>query len=706
MRQRLSRISGLRPDQLHIVEASLIGVFFIQALRFLVGTLYARIASASQYPALDPALIDESLPGLVDPSTMSNEVFFLVYALALPLVAIIAGRYRVLILVAAILAAGGRVLMNLDTTISPTIAAGLAVGGGLFYLVLIARHRLRVLPYFFVIALTVDQLFRAAGNTLDPSWSPDYAGIQIMLSLVAVVLAGLTALGIVSRWLGDDNNGRKAQPGLITFWGGLGMGGLLFLQLALLALPNAILARSGAGYPAYPIVVPALIVATMMSLVPAVRGRARYYIGLFDSSFRGWFWMLLIALLLVVGLRLQALATIALLVVAQFCATLIWWWLARPQAQKERNLSGLWVVIGMLLFGVLVIFDNFTYEYAFVRDFAPELDALNAVIPPLLRGFRGLGLAVILLALFFAALPIVRTQRRIPWQGGTVAGSLAALVLTAGAGFGGFIAAQPPIIAGLFNPQELRIGTYNIHSGYNEFYHYDMRAIARTIQQSGANIVLLQETEAGRLSSFGVDQPLWLARRLGMDVRYFPTNEGLQGLAVLSDLEIGFDDGELLTSVGTQTGLQRVQMLPAPGEPVITVYNTWLGVLLESGGNRTVVEQEADQRQQLNEIFDILATHTTGDQLFRSRTVLGGTFNNVPDSPLVQEILSLGGNPPLFTDPFAGLPPDLTYTYWRTGQRARLDYLFITRGLSGFGAQAIDTNASDHRLAVIGVTLR
>lgn len=705
MRQRLRVFSSFRPDQLTILEASLIGIFFVQALRYLVGTLYARIASASQFPALDPALIDESLPGLVSTATMSNEVFFLVYALALPLIAVIAGRFRALIVIAAILTATGRALINLDTTISPTVAAGLAVGGGLLYLALIARHRLHTLPYFFVIALAADQLFRAAGNTLDPSWATEYSSVQIALSLIAVVLTAVTAFGLTNRQR-DDAAAQRSQAGLITIWGGIGMGGLLFLQLSLLALPNAILARSGAGYPAYPIVVPALIVATLLPLVPAVRGRARYYIGLFDSSFRGWFWMLLIALLLVVGLRLQALATIALLVLAQFCATLIWWWLARPQAQKERNLSGLWLILGMLIFGMLTVFDNFTYEYAFVRDFAPELDALNAVIPPLLRGFRGLGLAVILLALFFAALPIVRTQRRIPWQGGTLAGSMAALVLTAGAGIGGFIAAQPPVIAGLTSPQELRIGTYNIHGGYNEFYHYDMRAIARTIQQSGANIVLLQEIEAGRLSSFGVDQPLWLARRLGMDVRYFPTNEGLQGLAVLSDLPIGFDDGELLTSVGTQTGLQRVQMLPAPGEPVITVYNTWLGVLLQSGGERTVVEQEADQRQQLNEIFDILASHTTGDQLFRSRTVLGGTFNNVPDSPLVQEILSLGGNPPLFTDPFAGLPADLTYTYWRTGQQARLDYLFITRGLSGFGAQAIDTSASDHRLAVIGVTLR
>ena len=55
----------------------------------------------------------------------------------------------------------------------------------------------------------------------------------------------------------------------------------------------------------------------------------------------------------------------------------------------------------------------------------------------------------------------------------------------------------------------------------------DLEAVARTIQESGANVVLMQEVEAGRMTSFGVDQSLWLARRLGMDRRFYATNEGL-----------------------------------------------------------------------------------------------------------------------------------------------------------------------------------
>ena len=99
------------------------------------------------------------------------------------------------------------------------------------------------------------------------------------------------------------------------------------------------------------------------------------------------------------------------------------------------------------------------------------------------------------------------------------------------------------------------------------------------------------------MTSFGVDQALWLARRLGMDRRFFPTNEGLEGLAVLSNVEIVSDDGYLLPSTGEQTGLQRVQIRPDAG--VLNIYNTWLGLLLDMPGERAISDQEQDQERQL-----------------------------------------------------------------------------------------------------------
>jgi endonuclease/exonuclease/phosphatase family metal-dependent hydrolase len=257
-------------------------------------------------------------------------------------------------------------------------------------------------------------------------------------------------------------------------------------------------------------------------------------------------------------------------------------------------------------------------------------------------------------------------------------------------------AARPPLVAGVRNQDVIRIGTYNIHGGFNEFYYFDMEAIARSIQQSGANTVLLQQVESGRLTSFGVDQPLWLARRLGMDTRFYPTNEGLQGLAVLSNVEIVFDDGNLLTSTGNQTGLQRVQIRPDEG--VITLYNTWLGFLLETGDGRSIAEQEQDQQRQLNEIFGIISGQHPDGNL--GRAVVGGTFNNIPSSPLADQMRAAS-----FTDPFAGLPIEISATFQRTNYPlTRLDYVWL-RSLNAVGANGITSVASDHRMAVVEVQI-
>lgn len=683
----------LRLSYAHLAEAVLIGVFFVQALRYLIGMVYSRVGGLSVISALDPAAIPAGTPGAVNLSVVSSEMSFLVYMLALPLLGLVFGRFRWLLIVAAALTAAGRALMLADTTFTPTMGAALAVGGGLLYTALLIRHRASLLPYMFVLAFGIDQVFRAAGNTLDPSWSPRYLQVQIVLSLVAVALSILGYIGGLRR-RGDDETPVSPDCGLMPFWGGIGFGGLLFLELSLLSLPNAVTRRADTDYTIF---APFVALATALPLLPWVRRQARSFITVFDGGVRGWLWLLLLALLVMIGTRFQGVIAGAALVVAAFFASMLWWWLARPQAEKERNLSGLWLTLGMLLFLLLVAGDNFTYEYAYVRNLAPDFAFLNSVIPPFLRGFRGMGLGLLLLGVFLAALPMVQTTRRIPWTGGTIFQSLAGLVAVVGITGGVAYLVRPPVIQATHNVDSLRVGTYNIHGGFNEFYHYDLEALARTIQQSGANTVLLQQVETGRLTSFGVDQALWLARRLGMDTRFYPTNEGLQGLAVLSNVEIVYDDGAPLTSVGSQqTGLQRVQIRPDAG--VITLYNTWLAFLLDTGDGRSIEEQEQDQQRQLNEVFAIVSAHHPDGNL--GRMIIGGTFNNVPDSPLIAEMRRAG-----FRDPFEGQPKETTATLWRTGlPRVQLDYLWL-RSLGALGAIVMDSAASDHRMAVVEVQI-
>jgi endonuclease/exonuclease/phosphatase family metal-dependent hydrolase len=680
------------PATLQTLEASLVCLFFIQALRFAIGIYYSRVAGASAYAILpDPSLIPAGTLGVVTPGMVSGEISLLIYLLALPLLALIFGRARPMLLVAAVIVAASRALINLMPD-SAAVASAAVVGGGLLYIALLIRQRANQLPFAMTFALGADQLLRAAGDTLDPSWSAGYAGVQIGLTALVILLAMMGLRRPTPRPDGDV----QAEHGTLPFWGAVGLGGLLYLQLALLTMPNAIAGRSGYEYTP---LVPLTLAATLAPLIPWVRARARDVITLFDPSVRGWVWLLLIALLIILGTRLSGVIAGGALVIAQLLASLLWWWVARPAAEKERNLTSLWMFIAVAIFGLLLAGDFFTYEYAYVQNFSGNLTFLNPFIPPLLRGFRGLGLGVLLLAIFFAALPMTQTLRRIPWITGGNRYALGTLLLVIAAAVGGALLARPPVVSAQRIEDSFRVGTFNIHNGSNEFFYSDLPAIAQTIQVSGANVVLLQEVEAGRLTSFGVDQALWLARRLGMDRRFYPTNEGLHGLAVLSKIPISLADGALLPSQYQQTGVQRVQILPTP-DTVVTIYNTWLGVLTASD-DEALAAQEQDQQIQLTALSTLVrAQHPNG---VLGRTIIGGTFHNVPDSPLAQELRAAG-----FDDPFAGLPIQLSATLVRTGlPQVRFDYLWL-RNLGRLEAGIVslpDAQASDHRMAVALVAL-
>ncbi len=693
MRNRLR----LRLQHVYMIEAALVGLLFISATRFLISMIYSRAGGASIVLSLDPATIPAGIPGAVDAGTVTNEIVFLIYMLALPLLTLILGRIRWLTIAAIVMIAVGRVLMIANTGISPIVSAGMVFGGGLVYLSMLVRFRAQALPYLFVMGIGADQVFRAVGNTLDPTWSPDYLNIQLGLSTILVILSVVTTIG-QGRQQKTEQSEVLPNNGLMPFWGGIGLGGLLFIELSLLTLPNTIAGRARFDYTT---IAPFVSLATLLPLIPWVRRQASNFVGLFDQNARGWLWMLLMALMIVFGTRFEGVIAGIALVLAQFSASLLWWWLIRPRGEKERQFTGLWLVVAVLVFIMLTTADNFTYDYGYVQNMPPDLAFLNSFVPPFLRAFRGFGLGVLLLSVFLAALPMVQTRRRIPWTSGSRLQSFFGLLVAAGVSIGVAAAVRPPIIQGVRDtPQNplnsIRIGTYNIHAGFNEFFYFDLDAVARTIQQSGADVVLIQQAEIGRLTSFGVDEVLWLARRLGMGARFFPTNEGLQGLAVLSRVEIVNDEGLLLTSSGSQTGLQRIQIRPDDG--VITLYNTRLEYLLEASEDRSVEEQQQDQQRQLNEIFGLLNSTYANDKL--GRLLIGGTFNNIPDSPIGDQMRNAG-----FIDPFAGtgLPSELSATLWRTGYpKVQFDYLWLwRRSLVPVGANTVSTNASDHRMAVI-----
>ncbi|WP_377292360.1 endonuclease/exonuclease/phosphatase family protein [Rhizobium sp. SG2393] len=71
-------------------------------------------------------------------------------------------------------------------------------------------------------------------------------------------------------------------------------------------------------------------------------------------------------------------------------------------------------------------------------------------------------------------------------------------------------------------PRRLTIATYNIHSCFGTDRRLDPKRIADTIAETGADIIALQEVDAERLRSGGIDQARVIADQLRMEAHFHP----------------------------------------------------------------------------------------------------------------------------------------------------------------------------------------
>jgi len=670
-----------RRDIFRLLEAAFVGLFFVQTVRFLYGTLYAHLGSANLVNVTaDPNSL-VGMPGVVNPADLQIELVVTGIALLAPILSVIFGRVWFGPAVAAIIVAAGRVFITANGgTFLGVVGAAVALGGALLYLTTITIRRSGLVPVCLVLGFAADQMIRLYGSTADVTWRGDFLPTQTVISLALFVIAVLTA---VFERVGITPEETPPPKGEISGWSAFALGGLLYLEFAVFGLPNTIAHRAGVDYI---VVGPWLVVATLLPLVAEVRELTRRFLNMFDGQYRGWVWFLMIGLLTVIGFRFSGVLAAGALILAQLLISLSWWWVVQPSGGK-RNFSAVGVIVGMLLFLLLTGGDFFTFEYAFVRGVQEPLGSI-------LRAFRGLGLAVVLFAILISGLPAILARKRLPWHGGRISESLAGLALVVGAGVLAGSLSRPIVASPTASNDQLRIASFNLRSGYGMYFASDLAEVEQQIRAYGVDILLLQEVEAGRLISFGVDQPAWLARQLNMQVEYFPTNEGLQGLAILTRLPIQQSAGSLLSGVGKQTGVQFVR-LRAPDQNDLDVYNTQLGLLIRNQDQ--TVEGEQEQIQQLKEMLGFI--NQNGSAEAASRTVVGGTFNNVPTSDVYQYMATL------FVDPLAGLQAEKAVTLKLVnGSAARVDYLWLRNITSRFvGAPPMPH--WNHNLVVVEIGL-
>ncbi len=416
-------MSHLRQDFLRTLEAGTVGLFLVQAVRFTYASLYARASSADLVQRVPNRAALQGVPGVVELSTVQGEIVALLALLLLPLTALLVARWRWSLPLAVILVALGR-SMALQSADLQVTAASLVIGAGLLYLTLTIIRRPMFFPTTILLGFAGDQFIRALGDTYDRTWQTDYRinmagqidiemGIIIAPATIALILLALLLWYLERR---ADLIARRQEgyapplTGQMNAWGGLSLGAIFFLEFTLLALPNAVARWADVPYAG---VVPWLLGATLLPLVPEVRAQAARFAGMFDAAWRGWLWALLLSLLLVVGRRYDGLPAALALVLAQFLVGLTLWWLVQTGLPR-RNLTAIAILLCPIGFAALAAGDYFTYDYAYVRDLGQPYQNVDEF----LRSFRGMGLGLTLVAALVLAIPVILWRGRIPWRGG------------------------------------------------------------------------------------------------------------------------------------------------------------------------------------------------------------------------------------------------------------------------------------------------
>ncbi len=242
----------------------------------------------------------------------------------------------------------------------------------------------------------------------------------------------------------------------------------------------------------------------------------------------------------------------------------------------------------------------------------------------------------------------------------------------------------------------LRVLVYNIHAGKDAGGVDNLARVAAIVNESDADVALLQEVDRGTRRSGGVDQPAVLARATGRQVAFGRTLDydgGQYGIAILSRWPIRTDT---LIHLPISPPQQRaggsyeprgalVAAIEAPGG-MLHVVNTHL----DASGTDQYRSQEI---RTIVRIADSLrALRPAG------RLLIGGDFNSTPESAVQQVVRDAK-----LRDAWTTCGSGDGLSFPANVPRKRIDYLLLDGG-SCASARVLETQASDHRPVFIEVT--
>lgn len=228
----------------------------------------------------------------------------------------------------------------------------------------------------------------------------------------------------------------------------------------------------------------------------------------------------------------------------------------------------------------------------------------------------------------------------------------------------------------------VKVMTYNLHNGFNTDGKLDMETLALVIEESGADVVALQEVSRGWLISGRLDMLSWLSERLDMPYVSGPTADPFWGNAIISKYPI------------TE---YRTYALPTDD---LCIKRGFTKVLIDLGETSLQIianhfhhiEGDSEIRQQQA----LVMLNSWADAPY---TIILGDFNAEPDSPEMKMFEERG-----LVDSLSGKADILTFNSAELFQR--IDYIWLTPDINLRSVNVPFSNASDHLGIVADIIIK
>jgi endonuclease/exonuclease/phosphatase family metal-dependent hydrolase len=633
-----------------LVEASLVSLFFIQSSRISAGILLKMLEGALSAGQIDVV--------------GANAQLGLLGILIVPWLSV---RRRDqlpnALFASALVVSVARLIATFQLPYLRLAAALLAVGMAGYYFACLVRANRHTWVLALIFGVVADMLFRSY-DTYDVSlhtWIDIVIGARLLHFPWVVLQIALSSILLGFSILARRNaRNEPYEPSALSFVSGLALGGFWAVEALVLSLPNVLAHWADVSIG---MVTVWLLLATMVPLVPSARAFVVRISTVFDERLRGWVWLFLLILLIVLGRRLAGLWSLSALLVAQVIAVCLLWGIPQsPSTEKKDDITGPAMSLGLIVYWGIIYGYSLSFEYA-----------------QALPWLRGQGLVVILIAVALLGMSRLAWHEDEPLNVNPIVTSGTSVILIVPIVILALMLStrdnlrNDPVIA-----TTIHVATYNINGGYDADRAFQLDRIALTISASQADLVILQEVDFGQPMGYSIDAAYYLARRLGMYHIFHPTIEKMDGVAIISRWPIQKTDGVLVPGSGLQRGLLTGIVGTGDGGRRLLV----LGVQLNPG---------TDQ-ERLNQLASILSI-TRDEPLI----VLAGDLGATPSDIVYQQLLASG-----FTDPNTVLGIERGYTAPSRNPVVRYDYVLLRGGVP-VDSRQVDSAASDHRLIVVEI---